>query len=78
METGKTSGNCGVRKDDSVIAILNTRAVVTQALVTTNEDDQRTRKVVLQETRCPKIGDKFASRRVQKGVIGMIYSQEVN
>ncbi|CAG7719730.1 unnamed protein product [Allacma fusca] len=73
---GKTSNNRGVKKDVSVIAKLNTHAVVTQALVTTNEDGQRTHKVVLQETRCPKIGDKFASRHGQKGVIGMIYSQE--
>ena len=74
-KTVKSAG--GFKRDVSILAKLNTKGVVRQSFVTTNEDGYRTHKVVVHETRIPKIGDKFASRHGQKGVVGMIYRQEV-
>ncbi|KAJ1340991.1 hypothetical protein BSLG_004464 [Batrachochytrium salamandrivorans] len=51
-------------------------AVIDQVLLTTNEEDQTLIKVLVRQTRRPELGDKFSSRHGQKGVCGIIVSQE--
>ncbi|KAJ8328588.1 DNA-directed RNA polymerase III complex subunit Rpc2 [Batrachochytrium dendrobatidis] len=51
-------------------------AVIDQVLLTTNEEDQTLIKVLIRQTRRPELGDKFSSRHGQKGVCGIIVSQE--
>ena len=75
---GKTIDCMGIKRDGSLAAKLNTRGIVAKAFATTNECGQRMHKVLVQEARVPKIGDKFASRHGQKGVIGLTLSQEVS
>merc|ERR1711935_237002 len=49
---------------------------VDKVLITSNEHEQFLIKVMLRQVRRPEIGDKFASRHGQKGVCGLIVSQE--
>ncbi|KAJ9446811.1 DNA-directed RNA polymerase III subunit RPC2 [Diplonema papillatum] len=48
--------------------------VVDQVLLC-SDDDQKTVKVLIRETRQPEFGDKFSSRHGQKGVCGLIVHQ---
>ncbi|GMT18887.1 hypothetical protein PFISCL1PPCAC_10184, partial [Pristionchus fissidentatus] len=47
-----------------------------RVLLTHNEEDAHLVKVLLRQTRRPELGDKFSSRHGQKGVCGLIASQE--
>ncbi|KAI0561504.1 DNA-directed RNA polymerase [Gracilaria domingensis] len=47
-----------------------------KVLLTSNNHDHVLVKVMLRETRRPELGDKFSSRHGQKGVCGLIVSQE--
>jgi DNA-directed RNA polymerase III subunit RPC2 len=51
-------------------------AMVDQVLLTSLDDDQLMVKVLMRSTRRPEVGDKFSSRHGQKGVCGLIVSQE--
>lgn len=53
-----------------------TDAVVDKVLVTSNDYDHVLTKVMIRQTRRPELGDKFSSRHGQKGVCGLIVSQE--
>lgn len=50
--------------------------VIDKVLVTSNDTDHVVTKVMTRETRRPELGDKFSSRHGQKGVCGLIVSQE--
>lgn len=63
-------------KDVSNIALKSEGGMTEQVVSYENEDDLRTVKIKFRKTREPVLGDKFASRHGQKGVIGMILPQE--
>lgn len=65
--------------DNSVVMKSTESAYVHREILTSNEMKTGTPKVVktqMRSKRVPVIGDKFSSRHGQKGVTGMIYSQE--
>lgn len=49
---------------------------VAQVVLVQDEDDQKVVKVKLRETRMPQVGDKFSSMHGQKGIVGMVFTQE--
>jgi DNA-directed RNA polymerase III subunit RPC2 len=50
--------------------------VIDRVLLTTTPTDHLLIKVLMRHTRRPELGDKFSSRHGQKGVVGLIASQE--
>lgn len=51
-------------------------ATVTSAIITENEAGNKAVKVRVRDQTVPEIGDKFATRHGQKGIIGMILPEE--
>lgn len=66
------AGGAGELRDASVVATHAGVARVHSAAVVTGEDGVRRVKVCLHKTRAPVVGDKFASRGGQKGVVGLL------
>ncbi len=60
------------RRDSSVAVDHGDRVVVDMVVVTENEEGNKLVQVRTRVNRIPEIGDKFASRHGQKGVIGAI------
>lgn len=63
------------KRDTSIIARHGEKGIVDLVLVTETADGNRLVKVRVRDPRIPELGDKFATRHGQKGVIGMLISQ---
>jgi len=77
LEEYKEIGVKGPTRRDTSIAVSGSEdGVVDSVIVTETRDMNKLVKVKVRDTRIPEVGDKFASRHGQKGVVGMLVPQE--
>ena len=65
-----------IRRESSTVVKHGETGIVDMTYITENEQGNRLVQVRLRDQRVPEIGDKFASRHGQKGVIGLIIPQQ--
>jgi DNA-directed RNA polymerase subunit B len=70
------SSTANIRKDTSTRVRYGENGVVNKVVVTESEDGAPLIRVDVRETRNPEIGDKFASRHGQKGVVGLVVPEQ--
>jgi DNA-directed RNA polymerase subunit B len=77
LEEYKEIGVKGPTRRDTSVAVMGSEdGVVDSVLITETRDMNKLVKVKVRDTRVPEVGDKFASRHGQKGVVGMLVPQE--
>jgi DNA-directed RNA polymerase beta subunit len=64
------------RRETSEVVRPREHGTIDSVIVTESEEGNRLVRVKVRNQRVPEIGDKFASRHGQKGVIGLIVAQE--
>ncbi len=76
--TGMDEFRIGVeaRKETSTATKGDESGVVDSVMITESYEGNKMVKVIIREERIPELGDKFASRYGQKGVIGLTVPQE--
>nr|UXY87780.1 DNA-directed RNA polymerase II second largest subunit [Cryptomonas curvata] len=63
------------RKDASTLIRNSESGVIDKVMIGTSDQGGRLVKIRIRSIRIPQIGDKFASRHGQKGIVGMVYKQ---
>ncbi|KAG6555414.1 hypothetical protein Mapa_002641 [Marchantia paleacea] len=71
----ETSDGCRMT-DTSTRLKAHEKGRVEQVILVQDEEGKKIAKVKLRETRIPQVGDKFSSMHGQKGVVGMVFTQE--
>ncbi len=64
------------RKETSTSAKSDEHGLVDSVMITESSEGNKMVKVIVRDERLPELGDKFASRYAQKGVIGLTVPQE--
>jgi len=75
-ELEEFSVTASTRRETSTTLKHGDTGTVDTVIITENEDGNKIVKVRIRDQRIPEMGDKFASRHGQKGVIGLIVPQE--